>query len=363
VKRKIVVLTGLAVAVAAIAGTAAMSSAKRLAPANALPQANTVIVVRGELANMVSAYGTLTYRGRQDGSPFTLVNRAAGTYTALPGRGDRIDCGSVLYRVDDNPVLLLCGNVPAYRDLHSGDTGNDVRQLNRNLHERGYDVAAGVTIDHDDDFSVTTEQALKELQRDKGLAATGALALDDAVFLPETIRIAKVVVELGGIAQPGAPVAQATSDAREVQLPLDPAQQGAVKTGDVAHITLPTNQSVTGKVDRVGSITEGPAGPDGKPGKATIPVYVTLDGAALVRGLDQISVRVEITTEGVDNVLSVPVTAVVGKAGGGFAVEVVRDDGRRELVAVRLGLFDSGDGRVQVDGDVREGDHVVVPSL
>ena len=71
----------------------------------------------------------------------------------------------------------------------------------------------------------------------------------------------------------------------------------------------------------------------------------------------------DITTKGVESALSVPVTALVGKSGGGFAVEVVRAGGRRELVAVKLGLFDTAGGRVQVEGDLREGDHVVVPSL
>ena len=64
-----------------------------------------------------------------------------------------------------------------------------------------------------------------------------------------------------------------------------------------------------------------------------------------------------------ESALSVPVTALVGRSGGGFAVEVVRDGGRRELVAVKLGLFDGTDGRVQVEGDLAEGDDVVVPSL
>ena len=32
-------------------------------------------------------------------------------------------------------------------------------------------------------------------------------------------------------------------------------------------------------------------------------------------------------------------------------------------LAVRLGLFDAASGRVQVDGDLAEGDRVVVPSL
>ena len=64
----------------------------------------------------------------------------------------------------------------------------------------------------------------------------------------------------------------------------------------------------------------------------------------------------DITTKGVDDALSVPVTALVGRSGGGFAVEVVRAGGRRELVAVELGLFDTAGGRVQVEGDLRAGD-------
>jgi multidrug efflux pump subunit AcrA (membrane-fusion protein) len=71
---------------------------------------------------------------------------------------------------------------------------------------------------------------------------------------------------------------------------------------------------------------------------------------------------VDITTEGVKSALSVPVTALVGKSGGGLAVEVVRAGGRRELVVVRVGLFDTAAGRVQVEGDLRAGERVVVPS-
>ena len=70
-----------------------------------------------------------------------------------------------------------------------------------------------------------------------------------------------------------------------------------------------------------------------------------------------------VTTAGVASALSVPVTALVGKSGGGFAVEVVRAGERRDLVAVRVGLFDTAAGRVQIEGDLRAGDRVAVPSL
>ena len=71
--------------------------------------------------------------------------------------------------------------------------------------------------------------------------------------------------------------------------------------------------------------------------------------------------QVTITTRGIENALNVPVTAIVGRSGG-YGVEVLRADGRRELVDVQLGLFDTGGGRVQVEGDLRVGDRVVVPS-
>lgn len=349
----------VAVLVAATAAGAAvaMSAGAAEDPAAHQPGTSTAEVTRGRLSAMVSVDGTLTYRARSDGSPYAVVNQARGTYTELPETGDKVDCGDVLYRVDDDPVLLLCGQVPAYRDLGVGATGPDVRQLNRNLHALGYDV------DSDGDaFTSRTRAALEKLQRDKGSDVTGRLALDDAVFLPAAVRIAEAVGRTGGSAQPDADVLHATSDTLVVQVELAPAQQGEIAKGDRARITLPGNASVLGKVDRLGTIARLPAGQDGKAADATIPAFISLDDPGRARGLDRAPVTVDITTTGVENALSVPVTALVGKAGGGYAVEVVRDGGVRELVEVRLGLFDTTGGRVQVDGDVHPGDTVVVPS-
>jgi peptidoglycan hydrolase-like protein with peptidoglycan-binding domain len=346
VKRKAWVAAVL-VALAAGGGVVVASSAK---PARATAQvspANTVRVQRGTLAAMVSEPGTLTYRARPDGSPYTVINQAGGTYTELPDPGEKVDCGGVLYRVDERPVRLLCGKVPAYRNLESGDQGKDVRQLNRNLHALGYDAEPA-----DGRFTGKTAAALEKL------TGSGELGVDDAVFLPVPVRVAKVTGELGGVAQPGAPVAQATSGTLEVQVNLDASRPGAVQVGDRALIILPGNRSVKGTVQQLGSVAQTAA----KDAAATIPASIGLDQPKRARGLDRAPVQVDITTKGVESALSVPVTALVGKAGGGFAVEVVRDGGRRELVAVKLGLFDTANGRVQIDGGVAEGDLVVVPS-
>jgi hypothetical protein len=341
------------VAVAAAGGVAALSGDERATAAPPAASAATAPVQEGRLSAAVSQDGILTYRARSDGSPFVAVNQARGTYTELPEAGARVGCGDVLYRVDDEPVLLLCGAVPAYRALHVDDAGPDVRQLNRTLRVHG---AGGA-------FTRRTEKALEALQRRRGAHVTGALARGDAVFLPEAVRIAKIVARLGAPAQPGAPALNATSTTLHVQVELDASDQGQVKRGDRVQVTLPGNATVTGRVDGFGRIAESPAGQGGSATDATIPTSIRLDHPGRARGLDRAPVSVDITTAGVDRALSVPVTALVGRSGGGFAVEVVRTGGRRELVAVRLGLFDTGGGRVQVEGDLRAGDRVAVPSL
>jgi peptidoglycan hydrolase-like protein with peptidoglycan-binding domain len=352
----------VAVLVAGVCGVVAMAGTDDPAAAAGAAAANTEKVEEGPLSALVSGAGTLTYRARSDGSPYVVVNRAGGVYTQLPEAGDKVGCGSVLYRVDNRPVLLLCGPVPAYRALHAGVRGPDVRQLNRNLHRLGYDHDAHVRIARGDRaFTSNTERALRVLQRRKGVGVTGALATDDAVFLPEAVRIAKVTGQVGGSARPGAPVLSATSDKLHVRVDLDAAQQGEVRKGDRAQITLPGNTPVRGRVAEFGRVAQ--AGQGSPAADATIPTFIDLDDPAKAGGLDQSPVGVDITTKGVDNALSVPVTALVGKAGGGFAVEVVRTGKPRELVAVKLGLFDAGGGRVQVEGDLRAGDSVVVPSI
>lgn len=361
-RRRIVGVGLVVLAAAATGGLIVLTVANQPKPtAQEASPVTTATVERGQLSDRISLYGTLTYRAHPDGTPYAVTNQVPGVFTGLPVEGDTVACGSVLYRVDEHPVLLLCGSVPAYRSLRLGDAGEDVRQLNQNLHTLGAD--AGLAISPDDNaFTERTAKALGVLQRRTGLAGSGSLELGQAVFLPEAARITKVQAELGGSAQPGAPVLDATSDTPEVQLALDPSQQGTVKAGDRVQVTLPDSTAVAGTVDRLGSVAQVQAGQGGGPAAVTIPAYVTLDEPDAARGFDGAPVQVDITTSRVVDALSVPVTALVGKAGGGFAVERVGTDGSRQLVAVTLGLFDSADARVEVEGGLAEGDLVVVPT-
>jgi hypothetical protein len=160
-KRSVLAGAAVLVAVTATGSEVAMSSAKQATPVAQEPPANTATVERGKLSDMVSQYGTLTYRARSDGLPYSVINWPRGIYTKLPNGGDTVDCGDVLYRVNDHPVLLLCGSMPAYRSLSKGDSGPDVTELNANLVRLGY--AARAQLDPSShDFSSETAAASGE---------------------------------------------------------------------------------------------------------------------------------------------------------------------------------------------------------
>lgn len=319
-------------------------------------------VRQGPLSSQVTDSGTLGYAAQADGSPYDVVNQATGAFTSLPAVGQVIRQGQVLYRVADDPVVLLDGSTPAYRSLSDGDTGPDVQELNADLVSLGY--ATSSELDRSSDyFGAETEFALERLQRALGESETGTLDLGQAVFLPGPLRISQVTATLGTTAPPGAVVAQATSSVRQVEVDLDASEQTSVSVGDQALVTLPDNQTTPGVVTGTGTVaTSSGGGASGSSG-ATIPIYITLKHPQAAGDLDQAPVQVQITTAGVKNALIVPVDALLALAGGGYAVETVDARGVHQLVPVTLGLFDDADGLVQVTGSLSPGERVVVPSI
>jgi hypothetical protein len=87
-------------------------------------------------------------------------------------------------------------------------------------------------------------------------------------------------------------------------------------------------------------------------------VQVTITPGGSTDGLDGSPVDVYFTRRKAENVLAVPVGALLALAEGGYGVE--RAD-THELVAVETGLF--ADGMVEVQGNGLEpGTNVVVPA-
>jgi len=339
---------------------------------------NTVKVERQELAATVSQDGILTYRAQPDGSPYSVINQARGTYTELPAVGEVISQGQVLYRVNDRPVVLLHGSTPAYRTLSVGASGPDVAELNADLVALGYATPSQLS-PSSSSLGSATATALEKLQAALGLTQSGTLALGQAVFEPTAVRVTTVLAQLGGSAQIGQTMLQATSTTRQVQVALDASQQSSMAVGDRVTITLPNNQITPGVVSSVAAVATCPSnsGPGGSSSSSaapgtdacsagstpTITVGVTPSAPAATGTWDQAPVQVGITTATVHNALVVPVTALLARSSGGYAVEVIGAGEANHLVTVLLGLFDDAEGLVQVTGSgLAAGQKVVVPS-
>jgi hypothetical protein len=282
------------------------------------------------------------------------------TFTALPSVGQIVGRGQSLYEIGGQPVLLLYGSVQPTRAFVAGmSSGSDVAELNANLQALGYGQGlAG------DEFTSATAAAIRALQSAHGASVTGELLLGSVVFHPGPVRVTSVTPTVGSTVMPG-PVLAITSTARQVKLALDASEQASVKVGDQVTITLPDNQTTPGRITYVSSVATTPSssGHGGEEESSpTVEVDATPTDPAATGHLDQAPVNVEITTESVENVLAVPVDALLALAGGGYAVEVAEGHVHR-LVAVTVGLFDDAEGLVQVSGQgLSPGQRVVVPA-
>ncbi|HUA48222.1 MAG TPA: peptidoglycan-binding domain-containing protein [Solirubrobacteraceae bacterium] len=366
--------------VVAIGGVAVTTGTRpATAAASTQPLVSTAQVQKRTLSATVPQDGTLTYQAQADGSPYAVINQARGTYTELPALGQVIRQGHTLYRISDDPVVLLYGQTPAYRTLSAGATGPDVAELNADLVALGYASRAELP-PTSGSFGSATTSAVEKLQAATGMSQTGMLALGQAVFEPTALRVTSVSAQLGGSAQPGATVLGATSTMRQVQVALGASQETDVAVGDRVSITLPDNQTTPGVVSSVGTVATCPSGAGGSgsgtaaPGtdtcsssssgssSPTINVDVAPSDPAATGTWDQAPVQVGITTASVRDALVVPVTALLAQAAGGYAVEVVGTGQNTRLVPVSLGLFDDADGLVSVTGSgLAAGQEVVVP--
>lgn len=169
----------------------------------------------------------------------------------------------------------------------------------------------------------------------------------------------------GAGSNPGTEVLQTTATRRVVTADVDAADQTLARVGARATVELPGGRRLRGRIVKVGTVATGGSGDEGgAPGgdgasDPTVPVTIELRSERGVGRLDQAPVIVELARETRRDVLAVPVTALIARPGGGYAVSVVRGAARRE-VPVRPGLF--ADGYVELTGgSVRAGDRVAVP--
>jgi peptidoglycan hydrolase-like protein with peptidoglycan-binding domain len=315
----------------------------------------------GPVATATVELGTLTATETWSatlghGEPATVSAPAAGVLTRVAAAGTDVTRGSVLFHVDEQPVALLLGAVPMYRDLDVGAEGADVAQLEENLAALGY---TGFTAD--DEYTSATAEAVEEWQQDLGVASPGGVTgRSEVLFLPAGGRVDAQPAAVGDTLQPGTAVVELTGTAQVVDLEVDQADADLVAAGTAVTVVLPDGTELAGTVESTsvsssGDSMDAAAAASGEAEDVTVAEIVLTDPDGLAAAEPAgTTVDVELAVDSRDGVLTVPVNALLALAEGGYGLELVADDGTTSVVAVETGLF--ADGRVEVSGDgVAEG--------
>jgi hypothetical protein len=366
-------LGGLAIGIVAMSATglatvAMIETPQQVAARSAAPPPSVITGVArwSVLRNAITTQGVVR-------APRTIqVTASAPSATLIVTRmpvkvGDRVRPYRVITEIDGRPVLLLRGRLPAYRDLHEGDSGPDVAQLQANLKHLGYADfdPAGV-------FGPSTSLALDLLYAHFGYRAPPfhprprkhQSGIPD-VFLPESevtyipgssAIVVAVGARVGTVVASGTPVLSLATGNPYVTGKLTAHQASLARTGLPARIASAIPPlSAAGIVTRIGSLPSSAA--------TGFPVQVR-PRQRLPQRL--IGARVRLTlfasvTAG--PVLNVPLSAIFGKAHGHPAyVVTISPGGHRRRVAVFLGP--KADGLVAVQsvraGQLHPGDRVVI---
>jgi peptidoglycan hydrolase-like protein with peptidoglycan-binding domain len=331
------------IAVLAVAGVVVSTALRpqRSAP-DGKPAPSTTTVTRGDLTVTQTVDGSVGF-----GSPVQWLAALPGTLTSLPAVGTTIGRGRRLYAVDARPVVLMLGELPAYRSLQSGVRGADVRQLEENLRALGY---GGFTVDVR--FTSSTTQAVRRWQRDLGLPQTGVVELGRVMFWPHPVRIAATEAVLGQAVTAGAVLGTHTDTIRSVVAELELELAELARPGSQVRVTVPGRPPLTGTVSSVGSSLQTAATGQSPPDQAvatapTVTITVTIADQTRLAGITGAPAAVQLVGERRRGVLTVPVGALLALREGGYGLEVV-DGGETRIVTVQTGLFAAG--RVEVSG-------------
>ena len=132
----------------------------------------------------------------------TVSSPIAGTVTSIVAGGDTVDAGTVVATVDGAPVVAMIGDIPGYRDLStSSSSGADIRQLELNLVQLGFDPDHKMVID--EKYDSATKASVTAWEDSLGLTGDGKISQGELVFIPGRLLVDTVSATIGGSVNAG----------------------------------------------------------------------------------------------------------------------------------------------------------------
>jgi len=232
--------------------------------------------------------------------------------------------------------------------------GADVEQLQKALVALGYDAAGSLVADGTMDAA--TIQAVVALQKATGMDQDGVINPGDVVFLSGPARVTEQLHSVGNSISVGSGVLRASLAEKMVQMPLPAQYQAMVAVGDAVIVEMPDETEVPATV----AYRSNTAIP-GESSSASFEIRITLDDPAVAQDLDWAPVHVHVVADSVEDVMAVPVSALVALIEGGYAIEIDAGLGRTRYVGVEVGFYGSNNMIEIISPEIEPGDRVVVP--
>ena len=325
------------------------------------------------------------------------------------------DGGTTLSEVNNKKKLLDDAKENATKENAAWQAAeNEIERIQNLIDELTYesmseDTRAGRKAQYEEDIKTQERIQSREAGKESGIDATEQLAIDNAqkayddtlesynegvdrdaelakareelnelqlssisetfsptnAFASQTpIITGSIINDLGSAVALNSPLYNISSVGIEVVFQVDATDQETVTLGKNVEIELPTDERVPTVITFIDQVvTQTQAGD-------FIEVVLEVLNPEEVEAYDQAPVKVFLTTEVSENVLYVPVNALLALAEGGYALEVYEGvaegstfEGESGVdttyVAVEIGVFT--DGFVEVIGNIQEGQLVVVP--
>ena len=262
-----------------------------------------------------------TTAGTGGSSTGGTTTRVTQVVTSAIEVGAAVGLGTVLYTVESRPVVALGGSVPAWRTMTTGDTGQDVRQLELSLAALGY-TSEGMVVD--DEFDDDTATAVAAWQAGYGLEVTGEVTLGSIVFVPSAATVQSVNIAVGDDVADGTVALVLAAASQQVVIDVPDGDEALITPG--LEVGLGGSGGNTGivtllrSVERSGSVVV----------QAVIAPSTTLDA------VDGAVVTVTVSVDELDGVLVVPSEALVSRLDGNYALQVLLPDGTSEFRSVEI---------------------------
>jgi hypothetical protein len=205
------------------------------------------------------------------------------------------------------------------------------------------------------------EEELEELQlsaKSETFSPTYALASETPII------VGSYIISEGSAVAANSQMYNISSTGVEVVFQIDASDQDIVSVGDSVEVELPSEDRIKATVSYVDPVvTQGQNGD-------FIEVKLDISSTEEVKVYDQAPVDVFVTSEVSQDVLYVPVNALIALAEGGYALEIYNGESEvgvfegvsgvdTTYVGIEIGVFT--DGFVEVSGNISEGMIVVVP--